>query len=70
MQFLNNERIRVVASDLIDVYPRKVYYFPKTGKVLLKKLRNMHNDTIYKREVEYGTRLVKEGVVGDVELFG
>ena len=30
----------------------------------------MHNDTIYKREVEYGTRLVKEGVVGDVELFG
>ena len=70
MQFLNNEKIRVVASDLIDVYPRKVYYFPKTGKVLLKKLRNMHNDTIYKREVEYGTRLVKEGVVGDVELFG
>lgn len=70
MKFLSSEKIRVVASDLVNVYPRKVYFFPKTGKVLLKKLRNMHNDTIYRREAEYGSRLVNEGVAGDVELFG
>ena len=64
IQFLNAEKIRVVASDLI------VYFFPKTGRVLLKKLRNIHNDTIYKREIEYSSRLVKEEVAGDVELFG
>ena len=68
--FLSDEKIRVVARDLIDVYPRKVYFFPKTGKVLVKKLRNVHNDTIYEREVEYRARLVKEEVAGDVELFG
>lgn len=68
--FLNDEKIRVVARDLIDVYPRKVYFFPKTGKVLVKKLRNVHNDTIYEREIEYRARLVKEEVAGDVELFG
>ena len=68
--FLSAEKIRVVARDLIDVYPRKVYYFPKSGKVLLKKLRHVHNETIYQREIEYGTRLVKEEVAGDVELFG
>jgi chemotaxis protein CheD len=70
LDFLGAERIRVVARDLIDVYPRKVYYFPKTGKVFVKKLRNIHNDTICEREIEYGARLVKEEVVGDVELFG
>lgn len=70
MGFLRAERIRVVARDLIDVYPRKVYYFPKSGKVLVKKLRNVHNETIYEREIEYRERIVKEEVAGEVELFG
>ena len=70
VRFLSDEKIRVVARDLIDVYPRKVYYFPKTGKVLVKKLRNVHNETIYAREIEYRNRIVKEEVAGDVELFG
>ena len=70
LRFLGMEKIRIVARDLIDVYPRKVYYFPKSGKVLVKKLRAIHNDTIYAREVEYGARLVKDDVAGDVELFG
>lgn len=70
LRFLGAEKIRVVARDLVDVYPRKVYFFPKSGRVLVKKLRNIHNDTIFKREVEYGARLVKEEVAGDVELFG
>jgi chemotaxis protein CheD len=70
LRFLDAEKIRVVARDLIDVYPRKVYYFPKSGRVLVRKLRNIHNDTIYARELEYGTHLVNEEVTGDVELFG
>ena len=70
LRFLATERIPVVAKDLVDIYPRKVYFFPKTGRVLVKKLRNLHNDTIFKRETEYGARLVKEEVSGEVELFG
>jgi len=70
LHFLNVEKIRVVARDLIDIYPRKVYYFPKSGKVLIKKLRNIHNDTIFEREMDYRSRLVKEAVQGEVELFG
>ncbi len=70
LDFLRAEKIRVVARDLIDVYPRKVYYFPKSGKVLVKKLRNVHNETIYEREIEYRARIVKEEVAGEVELFG
>ena len=70
LRFLSAEKIRVVAQDLIDVFPRKVYYFPKSGKVMIKKLRNIHNDTIFRREMEYGAHLAKEEVAGDVELFG
>lgn len=69
MDYLKNEGIPVIAKDLLDIYPRKVYFFPTTGKVLLKKLRNMHNETIVQRESEYRTRLLKSKVEGDVELF-
>ncbi len=70
LRFLAMEKIPIVAKDLVDIYPRKVYFFPKTGKVLVKKLRNMHNNTIVERENEYSTRLRKETVAGEVELFG
>ena len=70
LNFLQEEKIPVVAKDLVDVYPRKVYFFPKTGRVLVKTLRHVHNDTIFKREIEYGARLVKEDIAGAVELFG
>jgi len=70
LDFLATERIRIVAQDLVDIYPRKVYYFPSSGKVMVKKLRNIHNDTIFDREKDYGARLKKSKVGGDVELFG
>ncbi|GLR14966.1 putative chemoreceptor glutamine deamidase CheD 1 [Chitinimonas prasina] len=68
-QYLAAERIPVVAEDLLDVYPRKVYYFPKTGDVFIKKLKTMHNDTIVRREREYSHRLQTDKVSGDIDLF-
>ncbi len=70
LQFLNTEKIAVAAQDLLDVYPRKVYYFPNTGLVRVKSLRNVHNDTIINREAEYKKRLQYSKLEGDVELFG
>jgi chemotaxis protein CheD len=69
LKFLDMEKIPVVAQDLLDIYPRKVYYFPRTGLVRVKKLRRVHNDTIISRESEYVTRLHFAKVEGDVELF-
>jgi len=68
-KFLKEERIRVTGEDLLDIYPRKVYYFPKTGKVLVKKLKNMHNDTLYKREEAYASKLKTSDVGGEIDLF-
>jgi len=68
-QFLKTERIPVLASDLNDIYPRKVYFFPKTGKVLVKKLMQTQNDTLAKRELDYAKRLKVEPVGGEIDLF-
>jgi chemotaxis protein CheD len=69
MNFLKTERIPVLAEDLNDIYPRKVYFFPKTGKVLVKKLMQTQNDTLAKRELDYAKRLKVEPVGGDIDLF-
>jgi chemotaxis protein CheD len=68
-QFLHTEGIPVTAEDLLDVHPRKVYFFPGTGRVLVKKLVRMHNDTLVRRENEYAARLVEAPMSGDIELF-
>ncbi len=67
--FLKTERIPVLAEDLNDVYPRKVYFFPRTGKVLVKKLMQTHNDTLARRELDYAKRLKVEPVGGEIDLF-
>jgi chemotaxis protein CheD len=67
--YLRAENIRVVAEDLNDIYPRKVYFFPRTGKVLVKKLRQLNNNTLVNREQDYAQRLQTSAVSGDVELF-
>ena len=70
LDYLNTERIPVVAQDLLDVYPRKVYFFPANGRVMMKKLVRVKNDTLIEREREYQARLRRDNVQGDVELFG
>ena len=69
MNFLKTERIPVLAEDLNDIYPRKVYFFPRTGKVLVKKLMQTQNDTLARRELDYAKRLKVEPVGGDIDLF-
>ncbi|MDO8304652.1 chemoreceptor glutamine deamidase CheD [Herminiimonas sp.] len=67
--FLKVENIRVLAEDLNDIHPRKVYYFPRSGKVLVKKLKQLNNNTLVNREQDYANRLQTNNVAGDIELF-
>ncbi|MEC4721390.1 chemoreceptor glutamine deamidase CheD [Noviherbaspirillum sp. CPCC 100848] len=68
--YLRAENIRIVAEDLNDIHPRKVYYFPRSGKVLVKKLKQLNNNTLVNREQDYASRLQSTPVAGDIELFG
>lgn len=68
--YLVTERIPIVASSLLDIYPRKVYFFPASGRVLLKTLKQLHNSTLLEREAEYSLRIrQQQGGGGEVDLF-
>jgi chemotaxis protein CheD len=69
LHFLRAERIPIAARDLLDLHARKVYYFPRTGRARVKALRELKNDTIMRREVEYRSRLRGHHGESDVELF-
>ncbi len=42
---------------------------PDTGRVMVKFLRNLHNDTITKREKSYAQDIDTIPVSGEVDLF-
>jgi chemotaxis protein CheD len=68
VEFLRVEGIRVLASDLKDVCPRKVHFFVESGKVQVKRLSLTPSETVQRREQEYLSRLdAKSG--GEIEIF-
>lgn len=69
LEYLKTEHIKIVSQDLMGLYPRKVYYFPSNGRVMVRKLKSVHNNTIIEREQRYGQRLETSNIAGDVELF-
>jgi chemotaxis protein CheD len=67
--YLHQEGIPLWSEDLGGPWPRKVYFFPHNGQVLVKRIDRIHNRTILEREASY-LRQVEEGREGpDVELF-
>lgn len=68
-EYLTTEGFNITAEDLGDICPRKVMYFPQTGKVKLKKLRSLHNTTVVQRETQYLEGLQRKPKTGEVDLF-
>jgi chemotaxis protein CheD len=69
LNYTKTEGLSVVGSDLGDVYPRKVYYFTDSGRVLMKRIQRIKNATIFDREVQYQKQLAREQAASDVTLF-
>lgn len=73
VQFIRNfmaiEGYRVAAEDLGGTQPRKVVYFPVSGRARLRKLRPVENRIISRHEQLYLESLGRRTVGGEVELF-
>lgn len=69
LKYAETEGLEVVAQDLGDIYPRKVIYLPQSGKMRIKRLKTLHNDTLIQRDLNYGDELKREPQMGEVELF-
>lgn len=71
LHYLKDEGLPIAKSDLGDVFPRKVYYFTDSGRVLMKKIERIKNRTIFERENEYekNLRQEQEQPQSDITLF-
>jgi chemotaxis protein CheD len=69
LEYVDTEALNLVSHDLGDIYPRKVNFFPKTGRVRMKKIKDLHNETIILREKQYGSQIKDLSVESTIELF-
>lgn len=75
LNFLKLEGLVPSKADLGDVFPRKVYYFTDSGRVLVKKIERLKNRTIMDRESEYAAKIRtaiqtdRQGAAEAVTLF-
>jgi chemotaxis protein CheD len=71
IEYLKSEGLAVVKSDLGDVFPRKIYYFTNSGRVLMKRIEHVKNRTIIERENDYAAQIKQRAQqpVEDVTLF-
>lgn len=68
-KYLELEKFRIQAEDLGGDYPRKILYDPTTGKVLMKKIQTLHNQTVVQRETHYLDEISHQPVAGEIDLF-
>ncbi len=70
LDYLATERIPIVSQDVLDIHPRKVCFFPTTGKVLVKRLAHSHPETLAVEERKGNAAYVAKATSGgSVDLF-
>jgi len=70
LDYLQTERIPVVSKDVLDIYPRKVCFFPVTGKAMVKRLAHSHPETLVVQERRGNAATVAQSTSGgSVDLF-
>jgi chemotaxis protein CheD len=67
--FLADESIPMRASDLEGTMSRKVYFFPSSGRVVVRALRRIDDRSVAEREERYRDRLRALALDGEVEIF-
>lgn len=69
VDYLKTEGISILATDLEGKYARKIYLYGATGRVRVRQLRALKNDTVSRRDAQYLVRLQRAQVAGEVSLF-
>lgn len=70
VNYLRAERIPVISEDVLDIYPRKVCYFPSTGKAMVKRLAHSHPEKLVAQDkLGNAATVAKATQGGSVDLF-
>jgi chemotaxis protein CheD len=70
LTYLKAEGLRCAASDLGGTLPRRIHYYPSTGRVVRRLLGVSERYSIDREEHDYGSRLQQQQPAGEIELFG
>jgi chemotaxis protein CheD len=68
-RYLQSEGFSVDAEDLGGIHPRRIIYFPVTGRVRVRRLRPLEATVVAQHERAYERNLAGESLGGDIELF-
>ncbi len=68
-EFIRNEKLNMVAEDLGGTSPRRVHYYPETGKALVRKLKREEDRRVITHEYDYMLKLSNTRQTGEMELF-
>jgi chemotaxis protein CheD len=70
LRYLQTEQVRIAAQDLRGSLPRRINYFPVTGRVTVRKLRRQDDALLVQHdEQELVQALLKQRGCNKVELF-
>lgn len=67
--FLHKEGFRIVSEDLEGEHPRRVHYYPVTGKVMMRLLRRKEDMVVVEEEAQYKKAIISKPIGNDIELF-
>lgn len=67
--FLRAEGYRIASEDLEGDLPRRVHYYPTTGKVMLRTLRRRDDLAVVAEEKRYTHQIQAAPIEGEIELF-
>jgi chemotaxis protein CheD len=70
LSYLRAEGLRYAATDLGGTLPRRIHYYPATGRVVRRLLGVSERYSIDREENDYGSRLQQQQPAGEIELFG
>ena len=69
LRYLEAEGFRCAAQDLGGLLPRRIHYYPATGKVVRRLLGRHESSAIAREENAYSSSIATRKTGGDIELF-
>jgi chemotaxis protein CheD len=67
--YLVAENLQIAAHHLRGSLPRRVHYFPSTGRVMLLELQRTEQEAVVRSEGLYKSKIQIEPIAGSAELF-
>lgn len=69
VRYLESEGLKCTVQDLGGLLPRRIHYYPETGRVIRRLLGSGESKAVAREETEYVSRLSTRTMAGEIQLF-